>query len=88
MPGIDGLIRPHLVDVQTYGSMDPPEVLAQRAGIPADRIVKLNGNENPFGPSPRPSRPWRASLSTFTPTRCRGRCATRSASTPGSARST
>jgi histidinol-phosphate aminotransferase len=53
MVDIEGLIRPHLVDVQTYGSMDPPEVLAQRAGIPADRIVKLNGNENPYGGSPR-----------------------------------
>ena len=53
MVDIEGLIRPHLVNVQTYGSMDPPEVLAQRAGIPADRIVKLNGNENPYGPSPK-----------------------------------
>ena len=53
MVDIDRLVRPHLLDVKTYRSMDPPEVLAQRAGIPTDRIVKLNGNENPFGPSPR-----------------------------------
>ena len=53
MKDIDKLIRPHLVDVKTYGSMDPPEVLAERAGIPTDQIVKLNGNENPYGPSPK-----------------------------------
>ena len=53
MVDIDSLIRPHLVDVQTYRSMDPPEVLAERAGVPTDQIVKLNGNENPYGPSPK-----------------------------------
>ncbi len=50
---IEDLIRPHLVDVQTYEPVDPPEVLARRAGIPEDRVVKLNGNENPYGASPR-----------------------------------
>jgi len=47
------LVRPHLADVQTYKSIDPPEVLARRAGIPESKIVKLNGNENPYGPSPK-----------------------------------
>ena len=47
------LIRPHLTSVQTYQPVDPPEVLAQRAGISPDSVVKLNGNENPYGPSPR-----------------------------------
>ena len=28
-------------------------MLAQRAGIPASRVVKLNANENPYGPSPK-----------------------------------
>ena len=50
---IDSLVRRHLVEVQTYKSVDPPEVLAERAGIPQDKVVKLNGNENPYGPSPR-----------------------------------
>ena len=52
---IDRLVRPHLAGVQTYEPVDPPEILAQRAGIPAERIIKLNGNENPFGGSPRAS---------------------------------
>ena len=51
--GIEDLIRPHLAEIQTYEPIDPPEVLAQRAGIPEDRVVKLNGNENPYGASPR-----------------------------------
>ena len=50
---VDRLVREHLVEVQTYKSVDPPEVLAERAGIPRDQVVKLNGNENPHGPSPR-----------------------------------
>ena len=47
------LIRRHLADVQTYEPIDPPEVLARQAGIPEDEIIKLNGNENPYGPSPK-----------------------------------
>ena len=51
-PGIEDLIRAHLQDVKTYEPVDPPEVLAKRAGIPADQVIKLNGNENPFGSAP------------------------------------
>ena len=45
------LIREHLVSVETYDPVDPPELLAERAGIPPERVVKLNGNENPRHPS-------------------------------------
>ena len=51
--GVEKLIRPHLVSIQTYDPVDPPELLARRAGVPADKIIKLNGNENPYGPSPK-----------------------------------
>ena len=51
-PGMEDLIRSHLRDVKTYEPVDPPEVLAKRAGIPADKVIKLNGNENPFGSAP------------------------------------
>ncbi len=47
------LVRPHLASVETYQPVDPPELLAERAGISPGSIVKLNGNENPYGPSPR-----------------------------------
>jgi histidinol-phosphate aminotransferase len=55
-PTVDELIRPHLASIRTYSAVDPPEVLAERAGIPVDQIVKLNGNENPYGASPRASK--------------------------------
>ena len=50
---LDNLIRPHLKGLQVYEPIEPPEVLAQRLGILVEKIVKLNGNENPYGPSPR-----------------------------------
>ena len=50
---IDRLIRTHLADLKTFASVDPPEVLAERAGIPVDQIIRLNANENPYGCSPR-----------------------------------
>ena len=53
MVDINKLIRPHLANIETYSSVEPPEVLAQMAGIPESSIVKLNGNENPYGASPR-----------------------------------
>ena len=47
------LIRSHLRDIEPYEPVDPPELLAQRAGVAVDQIIKLNGNENPYGASPR-----------------------------------
>ena len=49
---IEQKIRSHLANVQTYTPVDPPELLAKKAGIPESEILKLNGNENPYGPSP------------------------------------
>ncbi len=37
----------------TYTPIEPFEVLSARLGIPADQIVKLDANENPYGPSPK-----------------------------------
>ena len=43
----------HIRALKTYEGVDPTEVLARQAGIALDQVIKLNGNENPFGPSPR-----------------------------------
>ncbi|MCS7206704.1 MAG: histidinol-phosphate transaminase [Dehalococcoidia bacterium] len=51
-PLLENLMRPDLLDLRPYEGIDPPEVLAARLGIPPERIVKLDGNENPYGPSP------------------------------------
>jgi histidinol-phosphate aminotransferase len=44
---------PHIHALETYEGVDPMEVMAERAGIPPEKIIRLNGNENPYGPSPK-----------------------------------
>jgi histidinol-phosphate aminotransferase len=36
-----------------YTPIEPFEVLSARLGIPIEKIVKLDANENPYGPSPK-----------------------------------
>lgn len=48
---IEKLIKPHLLKMKVYEPVDPPEVLAKKAGIKKEQIIKLNGNENPYGGS-------------------------------------
>lgn len=55
-PLIEGLLRRHLATAGTFASVDPPEVLARRAGVPEDKIIRLNANENPYGCSPAVAR--------------------------------
>ena len=55
MSAVHKLVRSHLSDTTTFASVDPPEVLARRAGVPEDRIIRLNANENPYGASPKVS---------------------------------
>jgi histidinol-phosphate aminotransferase len=47
------LIRPELVTLKSYAPIEPTEVLSQRAELPAGKIIKLDGNENPYGCSPK-----------------------------------
>ena len=53
MKPVRDMIQPHLAAMQGYSGVDPLEVLAQEAGIPPEKVVRLNGNENPYGPSPK-----------------------------------
>ena len=46
------LLNPHLAALEEYAPIEPIEVLSARLGIPAERIVKLDANENPYGPLP------------------------------------
>ena len=43
---------PHIRGLDVYQGVEPMEVMAERAGIPPEKIIRLNGNENPYGPSP------------------------------------
>ena len=44
---------PYIEALETYETYDPMEVMAERAGIAPEKIIRLNGNENPYGPSPK-----------------------------------
>ncbi len=50
---VAALIRPDVYDMPAYTPIVPFEVLSRQLGIPADQIVKVDANENPYGPSPR-----------------------------------
>jgi len=47
------MIRPDLLELPGYVPIEPTDVLAERLGIAPEAVLKLDGNENPFGPSPR-----------------------------------
>ncbi len=53
MPNIENLLLPHIYRLKTYQGVSPSETLAEEAGIPLERVIRLNGNENPYGPSPQ-----------------------------------
>lgn len=46
------LVRPEIAGLEEYTPIQPFEVLSRRLGIPAGDIIKLDANENPYGPAP------------------------------------
>jgi histidinol-phosphate aminotransferase len=50
---IDRLIRPELKAMKAYTPIEPTDVLSQRIEIPQEKVIKLDGNENPYGCSAR-----------------------------------
>ena len=46
------LIRPDIAAMETYTPILPFDVLSARLGRPPEEIIKLDANENPYGPSP------------------------------------
>ncbi len=46
-------IRPDIAAMEAYSPTASLEVFAQRLGLAAETLVKLDANENPYGPSPR-----------------------------------
>ncbi|MBI3954317.1 MAG: histidinol-phosphate transaminase [Chloroflexi bacterium] len=51
--GSEGLVRRDLRHLAGYAPIEPPAALSQETGLEPARIIKLDGNENPYGPSPR-----------------------------------
>jgi histidinol-phosphate aminotransferase len=54
--GAESLIRGDLRDFEPYEPIAPLEVLSERSGVPVEKLIKLDGNENPYGCSPRVRR--------------------------------
>ncbi|MFZ1398737.1 MAG: aminotransferase class I/II-fold pyridoxal phosphate-dependent enzyme, partial [Candidatus Promineifilaceae bacterium] len=46
-------IRPEIAEMEPYTPIVPFEVLSARLGRVPEQIVKLDANENPYGPSPK-----------------------------------
>jgi histidinol-phosphate aminotransferase len=53
MSRLNHLLRPDIAALGSYTPVVPVEVLAERLGLPVAQIVKLDANENPYGPAPR-----------------------------------
>ncbi len=47
------LIRGHIHEMPAYKPIVPFDVLSRQMGRPVEQIIKLDANENPYGPSPR-----------------------------------
>jgi histidinol-phosphate aminotransferase len=46
------LLAPHLESLPPYSPIEPFEVLSARLGRSPNEIIKLDANENPYGPAP------------------------------------
>jgi len=55
MSGVNRFLRPDIARMGAYTPIEPVEVLGQGYGygISPEKLVKLDGNENPYGCSPR-----------------------------------
>jgi len=50
---VEKLIRPELLTMKSYAPIEPTDVLSRRTELSVGHIVKLDGNENPYGCSPK-----------------------------------
>jgi histidinol-phosphate aminotransferase len=51
--GIERFARPELTRFKGYSACKSPDIIAAKLGIPIESIVKLDANENNYGPSPK-----------------------------------
>lgn len=51
-PQASPFLRPHLLKLAAYTPIEPFEVLSAKLGRKPQEIVKLDANENPYGPPP------------------------------------
>ncbi len=48
----ENFLRPHIREMESYTPILPFEVISEQLGFPADQIIKLDANENPYGAIP------------------------------------
>lgn len=46
------LLRQHIQELAPYQPIHPLDVLSEKLAIPQDELIKLDANENPYGPLP------------------------------------
>ncbi len=46
-------LRPHIRNLPPYEVLADAVSIAAEHGVPADQVLQLDGNENPYGPSPK-----------------------------------
>lgn len=47
---VDQFLRTHILDMKSYTPILPFEVLSEKLKLPQNEIIKLDANENPYGP--------------------------------------
>jgi histidinol-phosphate aminotransferase len=47
--------RPHILNMPAYQPIYPFDIVSKEIGIPQNKIIKLDANENPYGPLPQVS---------------------------------
>lgn len=45
-------LLPHFTNVSAYASVEPPERVSEDTGLDPANVIKLDANENPYGPTP------------------------------------
>ncbi len=49
MNTIERLYRDGVMEMHSYTPIEPPDQIAKRLGLPEEKIIKLDANENPYG---------------------------------------
>lgn len=53
MKNIENLFCQSAQKMSPYSPIEPPDQIAKRLGLPEEKIIKLDANENPFGTAPK-----------------------------------
>ncbi len=53
MKTLERLVRPDIAALAEYAPVEPIAAQAAKLGLKPEQIAKLDGNENPYGPSPK-----------------------------------